>query len=140
LSARRLTLDSTGAIAAAICAVHCMATPILLTAVSLRFFEPFAKALASSLTEWAFVLTSAVIGLTSLVPSFTRVHRDVMPYGLFAASFGLLLTSRLMHVAPVAERVVVPVAAILMIAAHMRNRRQCARCHTCVECAPATGI
>jgi hypothetical protein len=110
-----------------------MATPLLLAVATLPVFAPFATVLASPLTEWAFVLTSALLGATSLIPSFTRVHRDVVPCGLFIAGLALLVFTRVSGGGAARERLAVPVAAILIIGAHERNRRQCARCRACAR-------
>jgi hypothetical protein len=128
---RRISLDVTGTAAATICAVHCVATPFLLAIATLPAVAPFATVLASPLTEWAFVITSALLGATSLIPSFTRVHRDMIPCGLFIAGLGLLICTRVTSAAAALEPLAVPVAALLMIGAHVRNRRQCARCRAC---------
>lgn len=110
-----------------------MATPFFLAAATLRVFSPVATVLTSPLTEWAFVVTSAVLGTTSLIPSFTRVHRDVVPCGLFGVGLGLLLYIRIGHAGPALEQFAVPLAACLMIGAHVRNRRQCELCRACLK-------
>jgi hypothetical protein len=128
---RRFSLDVTGTAAAVICAMHCMATPFFLAAATLRAFSPVASVLTSPLIEWTFVVTSAVLGATSLIPSFTRVHRDVVPCCLFSIGLGLMVSVRIAHAGPDVERFAVPIAALLMIGAHVRNRVQCERCRAC---------
>jgi hypothetical protein len=134
----RLSLDTTGSAAAAVCAAHCIGTPLLLTLGVLPAVGPVTAILISPLFEWGFVVLSAILGIASLVPSFTRVHRDVVPGALFAAGFGLLLIGRLFQVSEVAERAAISIAAALMVGGHLLNRRQCARCRTCSECVPST--
>jgi hypothetical protein len=133
----RLSLDVSGTVTAAICAVHCLAAPLLIAVGTLPLVGPLSAILRSPITEWGFVFSSAIIGATSLVPSFTRLHRDVIPGALFATGFVFLVGVRMAEPTPKLERITVPVAAALMIGAHVRNRQQCARCRRCLENATA---
>jgi hypothetical protein len=120
------SLDVSGSLAALVCAVHCLASPVLLSLGAMPLLG--ASLLESAMVEWGFVAATGVIGLASLVPSFTRVHRDRVPGILFTLGFGLLLATRLVEPTAALEPVAVATAAGLLIAAHVRNQRQCARC------------
>ena len=65
-----------------ICAIHCATIPVVLsysTLSSLHFLEnPF--------IEWAFISFALVFIITSLWPSFKKVHANKKP--LFYAAFG----------------------------------------------------
>jgi hypothetical protein len=122
----RPSLDTVGATASFACAVHCAIVALFLGAT------PAVSYLAASWVEWAFLVTSAIIGLWSLMPGF-RIHGLRAPLMLFAFGMTLLVTLRAMHVpASRAEMMAVAVAAGSLISAHWINRGALHRC----ECGP----
>jgi hypothetical protein len=118
----RPNLDTLGASASLVCAVHCAAVALFLGVT------PVASFLAVSWLEWAFLLVSAVVGLGALVPGHRR-HGLRRPLTLFAFGMMLLVALRLLHAAPsFSEMTVVTVAAGCLIAAHWINRGALHRC------------
>jgi hypothetical protein len=120
-------LDVAGGVAAGVCAVHCLLTPLLIAFGGLGV----AASLISERMEVVFVATSLVIGLTSLGPAFVRVHHDPTPLVLFAAGLVALLLTRVLDAPDALERVIVPLCAVLLITSHARNHHACRRCHEC---------
>ncbi|MBC7844821.1 MAG: MerC domain-containing protein [Gemmatimonadaceae bacterium] len=118
----RPSLDSVGASASFVCAVHCAVVALFLGAA------PAITFLAASWVEWAFLATSAVLGLASLVPGY-RVHGLRRPLGLFAVGMTLLISLRVIHARPsVSEMMAVAFAAGCLISAHWINRGARHRC------------
>jgi MerC mercury resistance protein len=111
----RSPLDAIGATASFACAVHCAIVAIFLGVA------PAVSFLASSWVEWAFLLTSAAIGVAALVPGY-RLHRQRRPLVLFGVGMATLLMLRLLHAAPsVSEMIAVALAAACLISAHWIN-------------------
>jgi hypothetical protein len=120
-------LDVAGGVAAGVCAVHCLLTPVLLAYGGLGL----AGTAISERAEVAFVLVSLVVGLVSLGPAFLRHHRDPVPIALFVTGLGSLLLVRSLGAPRGVERCIVPMCATLIIVAHARNHRSCRRCRVC---------
>lgn len=75
------------------------------------------------------VLTlSVAVAVTSLVPSFVRHHRKVLPIVILLAGFLLIGLSRFM--VNVNESVLASSGAALVASAHFFNYRFCKRFHT----------
>ena len=118
------SLDTVGATASFVCAVHCAVVALFIGAA------PAVTFLAASWVEWAFLATSAVVGIASLVPGY-RLHGLRRPLALFTVGMTLLITLRVMHAKPsVTEMTAVAFAAGCLIAAHWINRVARHRC-TC---------
>ncbi len=118
----RAALDTVGATASLMCAVHCAIAALFLgVAPALSFF-------AAPWIDWAFLAASAVIGLAALIPGY-RLHRVRRPLALFVLGMTLLLILRVLHVhVSLSEMAVVIVAASSLIAAHWINRGATHRC------------
>ena len=86
-------LDTAGAAASFVCAVHCMVVALLLGVMPTLAF------LAASWIEWAFLATSTAIGLVSLIPGYRR-HRMRKPLALFTVGIAVLATLRALLVPP----------------------------------------
>ncbi len=78
------TFDIIAVTSAILCALHCLALPILLS------FSAFAGLyiLQNPVIEWFFIAFGLVLIVVSLWPSFRRIHRTKLP--LWIASFGFL--------------------------------------------------
>jgi hypothetical protein len=119
-------LDHAGTTSGILCAIHCAALPLLATVtplVSLGLAQ-------SDGLEWTFVIIGLLLGLSSLVPSFRRVHGRPLPLALFVAGMVVLLVARL--VLDGDARVETPAAvagALVMARAHLVNRRLSGRAH-----------
>lgn len=118
----RPNLDTLGASASLVCALHCAVVALFLGVT------PVASYLAASWVDWAFLLVSAAVGLSALVPGHRR-HGLRRPLTLFAVGMFLLVALRLLRAAPsLPEMTVVAVAAGCLIAAHWINRGALHRC------------
>ena len=108
--------------AAAVCAVHCIATPLIvgiLPVIGLPLLDPR--------TEWLFVSVSLTVSSVALFSGCVR-HRRWVPVWSFALGAGLLLASRLvLEDDGVAGQAAIAVGAPFIIGAHLLNIRLC-RC------------
>jgi hypothetical protein len=121
-------LDRLGAAASLACAAHCAAMPLLiglLPLVGLSF-------LADKQTEVMLIGLSIGIGISSLIPSYARKHRQWRPLLLFA--FGAVLIFAVKLFAEDGSRLETPamvLGASLIACAHVINRRLCQSCAAC---------
>lgn len=115
------------AVLAMVCAVHCMAVPLLaglLPFVGLSFLE-------SHLFEFLMIGTGVGLGAFSLTRSFSRDHRNPVPFTIFA--FGAVAVLLAMFLLPhEVEHIVLPIGAGLIGIAQLVNIRYARRCETCV--------
>jgi MerC mercury resistance protein len=127
------SLDRLGAAVSLACAAHCAVMPLfvgLLPLAGLGF-------LAGEQTEWALAGLSIGVGSLSLIPSYARKHRQWRPLLLFAFGASLIIVVRLL--AEEGSRLEAPtmaLGALLIVFAHMINRRLC---RSCTACHPADG-
>jgi len=120
------TLDRVGMAASFICAVHCVLTPLLFTLLPL-FGLTFLK---DERFDWAFIVISIIIGITSLIPSYLKKHRALLPIILFGFGVVLLITAR--HLESLStELPVVLGGGLLVVTAHKVNRHLCRNCEKC---------
>ncbi len=121
-------LDWLGTAASLACAAHCAAMPslvALLPLVGLGF-------LTAERTEWVLIGLSLGIGSLSLLPSYTRKHRQWRPLLLFA--FGASLITAVRFFVDEGSRLNAPamvIGALLIACAHLVNRRLCRNCAAC---------
>lgn len=125
-------LDHAGIAASMLCAIHCVALPLLaggltaggLTATGLAWLQ-------NESVEWVIIASSLAIGLFGLLPGYRRVHRHKRCLGLF--SFGVLsiLAGRIANAKSLPDTPFVIGGAALIISAHAANRYLCARCGHC---------
>ncbi len=116
----RLSLDTTGFWASAICALHCVAVPILLsftTFSSLAFLE-------HETIEYAILGASAALGVVSLLPSYVRHHRKFNALLILLAGFMLILFGRFVDIT-LYEVLLTSLGALLVAFAHAVNFRMC---------------
>jgi len=118
--------DRIGVWTSAMCVVHCLLTPVLLSmSVALAHFLPSEERVHRSLA-----LFLALVGTIALVRGFRR-HRRVqvlvlMAFGLASIFFGAYAGDRLPgHWAEVA---VTTLGSLMMIAAHRLNHTFCRDC------------
>src|SRR5471032_1982079 len=83
--------DRAGILVSGACAVHCTLLPLLIVAVPVLGLGR----LLDDRIEWAFVVTTALVGATAHVRAYMRDHRHVAPGLIFAAGFSLVLGARL---------------------------------------------
>ncbi|MBT1704626.1 MerC domain-containing protein [Chryseosolibacter indicus] len=121
---RSYLLDKTGMWASALCAIHCMAVPIV---VSMSAFTGWAY-LHNDSIETAVLMLSGLIAVASLVPSYVKHHRKLLPIIILSFGFILIGVSRLSL--DVNEPVFASSGAGLVVIAHFLNIRFCKKSHT----------
>lgn len=122
-------LDTAGATASVLCAIHCAAMPLVITLlplIGLGF-------LADDRTEWLLFGLSALLGLSSLCGSYFREHRShralvVLAVGLSLLALGHIVEDRIYGTGGVA---LVVLGGLTVAAAHAVNHALCRSCHRC---------
>lgn len=121
-------LDSAGAAASWLCAVHCLALPFtvtLLPIIGLSF-------LLEETTERVFIGVSITLAALSLLPAYFRQHGKIRAIAFFSAGIGLIVTSHLLfEESLILKAAFLVIGAVLISAAHLVNRRLCRECGTC---------
>jgi MerC mercury resistance protein len=120
---RQLILDKAGMWTSALCAVHCMIVPML---VSVSSFSSLAF-LNDERIENVVLVMGAIISAWSIAPSYFRLHRRAMPGIILLLGFFLVGLSRFMINAN--ESVLTSSGAALIAAAHFFNYRLCKKIH-----------
>lgn len=85
------TIDLIALSSSITCAVHCAAIPLLLSfssVSSLKFLE-------NPYIEWTFISFGLVFVLTSLWPTYKKVHHQVKPLQHAVLGFAFIATGRL---------------------------------------------
>lgn len=128
-SPRRLSGPARGAaVAASLCAIHCAATPLLVTAA------PF-LALAESTEWWALAITVTLgAGVTLAGPG--RSHTGVL--ALLSLGAAVWAASLLGAFEPLPETATSPVGSLLFAAGMLRSARICreGECEICEADSP----
>lgn len=113
------TIDKAGAIASWICAAHCLAAPLLVSAGIVAG----TSLIADGVFEYLFVGISVAIAGISLVPSMRR-HRRLFPVASFIGGLALILLADLVPPAVFVAKLAVACAGASLISfAHLSNRR-----------------
>ena len=121
-------LDATGVTVSVACAIHCAAESLVLTMLAMLGVT---RAMPSWL-EWAFLMTSLLIGSIALRRGF-RSHRQPTPLRLFGMGLGTLLLARVTDATSPWEIIVVVLGATFLIAAHALNWRHGRSCPQCAS-------
>lgn len=121
-----LSGDRKGMLVAALCFVHCVAGPILL---SIAGFSSLIG--VSEKVDPVFLLSSAILGSATLFPAYRKKHRRLSCLGLFLGGVSCLAVRHYVAWTSAAEIVFVGVGASLIIAAHALNMRFCHVCRCC---------
>jgi uncharacterized membrane protein YfhO len=110
--------------------MHCAVTPFVVGVLPLFGLSLF----SNQRTEWIFVAISAVLGISSLLPSYVRRHQRAKPLVLFLLGLSLILFARLsLDETLRAEIPFVVFGAMLVAGSHLVNRRLCRSCTACAE-------
>ena len=121
------SLDSVGASLSMLCAIHCIALPLLITLLPLLGLEFL---LGASL-ERIFILCSIIFATGNLCWGF-RLHRRLR--GLFALTTGIALIFAGRSLMDNAYEVTFTVVgASFLAAAHLMNRHLCHICQLCQD-------
>jgi hypothetical protein len=119
-------LDAAGITVSVVCAIHCAASAISLTALTLLGVT---RAMPDWL-EWAFLTASLVIGFIALRNGH-RVHLQSRPLRLFGLGIGALVLARLTGWESPIEVAAVVMGATALVAAHALNWYHSRRCTKC---------
>lgn len=123
---RKLNLDVLGIGASLICAVHCALLPLLMTILPLLKLEMF----TNEKLEYGLMTITLLVGCTSLFKGYRYHHQHIKPLLLFFLGFVLLLAGHFMA-EHFWEPVMVAAGALLIVAAHVWNLRECRHCRIC---------
>lgn len=130
MMSKRTRLDLAGATASLLCAVHCLALPLILSAGALGGLHW----LHHPVLEGILVALAVAIASWSLWPAYRDGHSNAVP-GLVAASgFALLALSR--GLGSEAEHYLMAAGGLLIATAHYLNWRQNASCQSSDNQAP----
>jgi|SRR5579872_5842834 len=124
--------DRTGILITALCFVHCIAGPVLLSVAGLTSLVGFSERL-----EPVFLLGSLVMGAMALLPGYRKKHGRRSCLAMFCCGILCLIVRHHIHwrAIPV-EEIGVAVGAILIIGAHTLNLKYSKRCPCCETTAP----
>lgn len=109
-------LDQIGFTASALCAAHCALMPFVITLLPLIGLE----FLSSPWIEIAVISLSVVVGISSLIPSYLRFHRNCGPILLLVLGFTFIFGTHLLGFHDM-EPVLVPLGGLTIAAAHFIN-------------------
>ena len=122
--------DKTGAIVSWLCALHCLAMPLLVSSlplVGLGFF-------AHEGVEFIFIGVSIFVALISILSGFLRIHRNISTLLLFGGGIALMISADgIFEESAAGKMIFVVTGALLISAAHFFNRYLCRKCLKCGE-------
>jgi hypothetical protein len=126
--------DFAGIAVSTMCAVHCVAVPLLLATAT----ASGVSWLLEERLDWLFLAASSVIGWMSWLPAYRRLHRRKACLTLFATGILSIATGRL---APegVPDTPFVVFGAALIVSGHAANQYFCRSCRRCCDSTGATG-
>jgi len=117
--------DAAGMLASSLCLVHCLAMPLVIFA-----FPMLGLAHVHDTFHDALVAAVTLPVLLALVPGYLR-HRDKTTLAVGCAGLALFLLA-VFVVSPlfgeVAEAAFAVASGVMLLYAHLRNRRHCKRC------------
>jgi hypothetical protein len=118
--------DWKGMLIAALCLIHCVAGPVLLS------YAGFASLIGvSEKLEPLFVLPSIAIGTATLVPGYRHRHRRFSCLALFFCGILFLVVLRRLQWLVVPETVLAGIGAGLILGAHALNFKFSQQCDCC---------
>lgn len=122
------TLDVIGVSASGICAIHCLAMPLLLPVLAASNL----KFVTNGWFEITVMMLSLSLAFYSITHSFLKKHKNAIPFVFLALSFGLFLNRNTfgfeLHTG------VVIAAGICIITAYIVNWHLCKSCPVCSKC------
>jgi hypothetical protein len=116
-------LDKAGMWTSAICMLHCITLPLLISASAfngLLFLDDHR-------IEGTVIGISVLLGTSSLLPSYSRHHRKIFPVLILLSGFVVIGVSRV--IVNVNESVLTSSGAALVASAHFFNFRLCKKWH-----------
>lgn len=128
IKASNSKLDRLGVFITGLCALHCLALPILI---------PLAPLIASSFVasawfERTILSFSILVGFAALFIGFHKYHRQLYPF--YSLTLGALIYWNKHMFGEQYEPFTIAAGALLIILAHLANLRLCKKCKTCETC------
>jgi hypothetical protein len=130
ITSRQDLLDKTGMWTSALCAIHCMAVPAL---VSMSAFSHWTF-LHDERLEGVALVVGAILAISSLLPAYSKHHKNLLPIVVLLAGLILLALSRFL--VNVSESIMTSSGATLVASAHFLNYRFCKKCHPVIPPMP----
>jgi hypothetical protein len=124
--------DRAGILVSGACAVHCAVLPLLIAATPVLGLAR----LLDERVEWAFVIATALVGVTAHLRAYWRDHRHVAPGVIFAAGFSVVQYARFFLESHPLGPFAVGFGGLLGAASHWANLHLC-RC--CSHSVPSRG-
>ena len=118
-------IDQVGVWLTSLCALHCIALPVILPLIPMLAGSFFAE-------EWferTVLLLSIAVGFVALLIGFYKYHRQLYP--LYSLAMGGFIYWQKDMFGHHLEPLVVTIGAVLIIAAHIINMRLCKACKGC---------
>ncbi len=111
-------LDYFGIGASTFCAIHCLITPILIASL------PFASLtlLEEKAFEIGLLIMSLLIGLVSLISSYFKRHRKILPIILGSIGFSIFILGKIISIEDL-EIILSIVGGSFVVMAHLFNIR-----------------
>ncbi|MBA2248831.1 MAG: MerC domain-containing protein [Chitinophagaceae bacterium] len=114
----KINWDFLGIATSIACAIHCALLPLILS--SLPVFG--INIIHNSFFEWGMIGLAFVVGSYSLVHSYIRHHRKLLPLLLFSSGFIFLVSKQFF---PAFEYVFLCSAVCFILTAHFMNYKYC---------------
>ena len=124
-------LDRLGAAVSLACAIHCMATPLIIIVLSVVGISAEVHDSLHAL----LVTGSVALAAGSLCWGF-RVHRDWRLFMAFSGAVALIIRAQCLAEG-IQETALMVAGAGLLVIAHLLNRRLCATCAHCKDASEA---
>ena len=119
------SLDTTGFWASAICALHCIAVPMLLS------FSAFGALsfLENKIFEYSILGIGSIVGCCSLLPSYFRQHQKLNALLFLLTGFAMILLGQFID-SGLYEVLLTSIGALSIALAHFINYKLCQKNHT----------
>jgi hypothetical protein len=123
--------DRAGIVIAAVCFVHCIAGPVLLSVAGLASVIGVSERL-----EPVFLLGSLAMGALALVPAYRKKHGRISCLAMFGCGILCLILRHQIHwrAMPIQE-IGTGTGALLIVGAHALNLKYSKRCQCCEQSA-----
>ncbi len=126
--------DRTGIWIAALCFLHCVAGPVLLSVAGLASLTGISERF-----EPVFLLGSLVMGTITLIPGYRKKHGRMSCLAMFVSGIlCLILRHQVRLTALPFEHIGAAIGATLVIGAHALNLKYSRRCRCCEAAAPVS--